>query len=147
MQKVVTFLWFEQKAEEAARYYVSVFGAGCEVSSSSPMSTEFSLFGQRFVALNGNREQAFNPSVSLYVDCRDQAEVDRYWDRLIRDGGKESQCGWLADKYGVSWQIIPAALPRLIGDKDRARAQRAIDAMLKMRKIDVAALERAADGT
>ncbi|MBL8913267.1 MAG: VOC family protein [Archangium sp.] len=138
-QKITTFLWFEgSKAEEAAKFYASVFPSAT-VLDVNPMTTTFELFGQRFIALNGKRgEQPFTDAVSLFVDCEDQAEVDRYWDALTKDGGKESQCGWLKDKFGVSWQIIPRALGRLISNP------KALQAMLKMKKIDVATLERAA---
>lgn len=138
-QKITTFLWFEgNKAEEAAKFYASVFPSA-KVLNANPMSATFELFGQRFMALNGkNGDQPFTDAVSLFVDCEDQAEVDRYWDALTKNGGKESQCGWLKDKYGVSWQIIPRALMQLISNP------KAMQAMLKMKKIDVATLERAA---
>lgn len=110
------------------------------------MVAEFELFGLPFTALNGSEGRPFTEAVSFYVDCEDQAEVDHYWNALTADGGEESMCGWLRDKYGVSWQIIPAALPRLMGDKDPAKAQRVVQAMLQMKKIVVADLEKAHAG-
>jgi predicted 3-demethylubiquinone-9 3-methyltransferase (glyoxalase superfamily) len=136
-QKITTFLWFEgNKAEEAAKFYVSVF-PGAKILFSNPMTTSFELFGQTFNALNGAKDQPFTDAISLYVECEDQAEVDRYWDALTKNGGKESQCGWLKDKFGVSWQIIPRGLMKLISNP------KGLEAMLKMQKLDIAALERA----
>lgn len=157
MSKIHPFLWFDTEAEEAMNFYCSVFkdakkgnvtrypdavpGLGGKV-----MVAEFELFGLPFTALNGSERRQFTEAVSFYVDCEDQAEVDRYWNALTADGGEESMCGWLKDKYGVSWQIIPKALPRLMGDKDREKANRVVEAMLKMRKIVVADLEKAHAG-
>ena len=109
------------------------------------MGGSFAIDGQEFMVLNGGPHYSFTPAISLFVKCKDQAEVDYYWSRLV-EGGAESQCGWLKDKFGLSWQIIPDALPELLGDKDPQRANRALQAMLKMKKIDVAELQRAADG-
>jgi predicted 3-demethylubiquinone-9 3-methyltransferase (glyoxalase superfamily) len=109
------------------------------------LTVEFELDGQCFTALNGGAQFTFNEAVSLQVDCEDQAEVDRLWEALTADGGAESQCGWLKDKYGLSWQIIPSALPRLIGGPDPQKAQRAMEAMLQMKKIDIDELQRAYD--
>ena len=157
MQKIVTFLWFDDQAEEAMNFYVSIFrnskigqvsryGEGSRGEPGKVMTASFELDGQPFTALNGGPHFKFNEAVSFYVDCDDQAEVDRLWDALISGGGSPSQCGWLKDRYGVSWQIVPAALSRLLSDPDKGRAERAMAAMLKMTRIDVAALEAAAAG-
>jgi predicted 3-demethylubiquinone-9 3-methyltransferase (glyoxalase superfamily) len=135
-QKITTFLWYDGKAEAAARFYVSLF-KNSKIISTNPMVVRFSLAGQEFLALNGGPQHKFNEAVSLVVDCADQAEVDYFWNKLTADGGQESMCGWLKDKYGLSWQIIPTALPKLIANP------RAMQAMLTMRKIDIATLERA----
>jgi predicted 3-demethylubiquinone-9 3-methyltransferase (glyoxalase superfamily) len=151
MQKITTCLWFEDQAEEAARAYVSLF-EGSEVTLVTPgpngetQWVGFTLAGQRFMALNGGPANAFTEALSLFVRCRDQDEVDRLWAALTADGGQESRCGWLKDRFGVSWQIVPDRLGDLLGDPDPERSQRAMQAMLQMRKIDIAALERAADG-
>jgi predicted 3-demethylubiquinone-9 3-methyltransferase (glyoxalase superfamily) len=157
MQKITPCLWFDTEAEEAAELYVSLFGdakildvthygeAGPRPAG-SVMTVSFVLEGQEYMALNGGPEFPFTEAVSFSVSCEDQAEVDRLWARLLEGGGVESQCGWLKDRFGLSWQIIPTALPRLMSDPDPARAQRAMAAMLQMVKIDVAALEKAADG-
>lgn len=155
VQKIKTFLWFDTQAEEAAQFYTSLFADSkiLEVSrypESSPgpaggvMTVTFQLAGTQFVALNGGPHFKFTEAISLQVDCETQQEVDTLWAELTADGGAESQCGWLKDKYGLSWQIIPKALLRLLQDPDPARARRATQAMLQMKKIDVAALERAA---
>src|SRR5690349_17267200 len=136
-QKVTTFLWYDNKAEEAARFYVSLF-KNSNVTSVNAMTVSFTLAGQDFIALNGGPMFKFNESMSLFVDCKDQAEIDYLWSKLTADGGQESQCGWLKDKYGLSWQIIPTFLPELITTNPRA-----MQAMLKMKKIDIATLERA----
>jgi predicted 3-demethylubiquinone-9 3-methyltransferase (glyoxalase superfamily) len=145
MPKITPFLWFDDQAEEAARFYTSVLPDG-KMLDVGAMTVSFEIGGQRFTALNGGQQGwAFNESVSFVVDCATQEEVDRLWAALT-DGGEESQCGWLKDRYGLSWQIVPKVLPRLLGDPDPERAQRAMAAMLKMRKLDIAELERAADG-
>ncbi len=151
MQKIKTFLWFNDDLEEAMTFYVSIFknskiGDLMRGPDGKVMGGSFQLEGQEFMALNGGPRFKFNEAISLFVDCKDQKEVDELWSKLTTDGGEESQCGWLKDKFGLSWQIIPSALPELLGDKDPARAKRAMEAMLTMSKIDVAALERAADG-
>ena len=147
MQKITTFLWFDYgKAEEAARFYVSVFKKGSKVNSAGAMGATFTLCGQRFISLNGGPKVKFNPAVSLYVDCKDQREVDTLWEKLLAGGGRPTRCGWLEDKYGLSWQIIPKALPALMGSKDPAKAKRVFDAMMQMVKIDVAGLKAAAKG-
>lgn len=142
---ITPFLWFDNQAQEAAAFYVSVFGDS-RIVSTHPMVTVFELSGREFMALNGGPQFEFTEAVSLYVHCDDQAEVDRLWDALTAEGGSESQCGWLKDRYGLSWQIIPRALPRLMSDPDRAKADRVMQAMLKMRRIIIADLEAAAAG-
>jgi predicted 3-demethylubiquinone-9 3-methyltransferase (glyoxalase superfamily) len=155
MQKIKTFLWFDDKAEEAAKFYVSIFknskiGEVSRYQEGSPgpvekvMTVNFELDGQEFIALNGGPEFRFTEAISLFVDCATQAEVDELWDKLS-EGGEKGQCGWLKDKYGLSWQIVPTALGRLLGAKDPEKAKRVMQAMLQMTKIDVAALERARD--
>ena len=154
MKKITPWLWFETEAEEAATFYTSVFknsrilsvdrfGEGGYVEAGSVMTVAFELDGQEFVGLNGRPAFTFNESVSFMVSCDSQDEVDEYWDRLT-EGGEESQCGWLKDKYGVSWQIIPTELLTLLKDPDPERAQRAMQAMLQMRKIDLEVLRKAA---
>jgi predicted 3-demethylubiquinone-9 3-methyltransferase (glyoxalase superfamily) len=150
MQKIVTFLWFDDQAEEAMNYYTSIFPDSKVLNvhrhDGKVLTGSFQLAGQEFMALNGGPQFKFSEAISLFVKCKDQAEVDRLWKTLTSDGGEESQCGWLKDKYGLSWQIIPDALGQLLGDPDPERAGRAMQAMLGMRKIDVAGLQRAADG-
>lgn len=134
-------LWFSTQADEAARYYTSIF-PNSRILSSSPVVTMFDLNGSRFTALNGNREHAFNPSVSFVISCADQAEIDFYWERLGAGGDPTAQqCGWLKDRFGVSWQVIPANLGELLGRGGKA----AMDAMLSMRKLDIAVLRAAGD--
>ena len=142
MQKVTPFLWFDGQAKEAASFYTEVFRSPPPREAGAGVS--FEVGGMTLNAFDGGPEFEFNEAISLYVDCADQQEVDYYWGRLV-EGGQPSQCGWLKDRFGVSWQIIPRALPRLLGDPDKARADRAMQAMLKMQKIDVAALEAAVD--
>ncbi|WP_172383179.1 VOC family protein [Streptomyces sp. MNP-20] len=156
MPKITPNLWFDTKALEAAEFYVSVFpnskvnnvsyyGEAGPRPAGTVLTVDFELDGQAFTALNGGPEFTFDEAVSFVINCADQDEVDHYWSRLTADGGAESQCGWLKDKYGLSWQVIPAALEELMTDPDAGRAQRAMEAMLKMQKIDVAALRAAAD--
>jgi predicted 3-demethylubiquinone-9 3-methyltransferase (glyoxalase superfamily) len=157
MTKITPFLWFDNQAEEAATLYTSVFpdskitevqryGAGGPAPEGAVMLVQFQLDGNDFTALNGGPEHyTFNESVSFVVDCKDQADVDHYWDALTADGGEPGPCGWLKDKYGLSWQIVPAALTELLSDPDPGRSSRAMQAMLKMTKIDVAELHAAAD--
>ncbi len=156
MQKITTYLWFDHQAEEAAQFYTSLFpdsgilevqryGDGGPGPKGQAMIVKFQLAGQEFLALNGGPRVRFTEAISLLVSCRDQQEVDALWEKLTA-GGAPSQCGWLKDRYGLSWQIIPAALPALLGDADPARAQRAMQAMLGMQKIDIARLEQAAAG-
>jgi len=154
-QKITTFLWYNDQAEEAATFYTSLFensrilnvqrhGEGGQGPEGSAFVVSFELAGQQFTALNGGPLFTFTEAISLVVDCVDQEEVDRLWEALTADGGEESQCGWLKDKYGLSWQIIPRALPELLGDPDPAVSQAALKAMFGMQKIDVAALKAAA---
>src|SRR5262245_39525441 len=156
MPKITPFLWFDGQAEEAAQLYTSIFDNSKILSVSrysevgpgeagSVMTVEFELEGQRFTALNGGPNYTFTEAVSFVVSCETQEEVDEFWSKLS-DGGEEGPCGWLKDRYGLSWQIVPTALMRLIGDPDREKANRVIAAMLQMRKIEIAELERAAAG-
>lgn len=151
MQKIVTYLWFNHQAEEAARFYTSLF-KNARITEVMPgpegkaMGVTFELEGQEFIALNGGPEFNFTEAISLFVKCESQDEVDHFWNALIADGGAESRCGWLKDKYGLSWQIIPNKLGELMGHPDRERAGRAIQAMLQMNKIVIADLQKAFDG-
>ena len=149
-------LWFDTQGEDAARFYCSVFpnsrilnvthyGPDTPRPEGTVMTVDFELDGQKFVALNGGPEFTFSEAISLQITCDDQDEVDYYWEKLS-DGGEEGPCGWLKDKFGLSWQVVPEGMDELFADPDPARASRAMQAMLKMRKIDVATLQRAADG-
>jgi predicted 3-demethylubiquinone-9 3-methyltransferase (glyoxalase superfamily) len=153
-QKITPFLWFNDQAEEAMNFYVSIFknskvGSVSRYGDAGPgpkgkvMSATFTLEGQEFMALNGGPMYTFTPAISLFVDCETQAEVDDLWEKLTADGGKPGRCGWLEDKFGLSWQIIPSILGKLLGGPDRARAQRVMQAMLKMDKLDIAKLQNA----
>jgi predicted 3-demethylubiquinone-9 3-methyltransferase (glyoxalase superfamily) len=155
-QKITPNLWFDTEAEEAAAFYISVFKNSRIVNvthyteagprpAGTVMTVEFELDGQRFVGINGGPQFKFDEAVSFEIICEDQDELDFYWDRLV-DGGEESQCGWLKDRYGLSWQVVPTGMEELFADPDQERARRAMQAMLGMRKLDVAALRRAADG-
>jgi len=150
MQKIAPFLWFDGNAEEAMKFYVSIF-KNSKVVSTMPgpdgkvMGGTFELEGQRFMALNGGPQFKFTEAVSFTVYCDTQKEVDSYWTKLTAGGGAESQCGWLKDQFGVSWQIIPTVLGRLFGDKNRKKANAAVQAMLKMKKIDIKGLQQAYD--
>lgn len=148
MQKIVPFLWFNGNAEAAADFYVSIFKNSKIVSVSGPkgkaMSVTFQLEGQPFYALNGGPQFSFTPAISLFVNCETQAEVDDLWKKLGA-GGSDEQCGWLKDKFGLSWQIIPTTLGKLITDKDPKKANAAMQAMLKMKKIDIKGLQQAYD--
>ncbi len=135
-QKITPYLWFEQNGQEAAEYYVSIF-PNARMINSSPLVNNFEIEGQQFAILTGGPHHKFNDAVSFMVHCEDQTEVDYFWNKLIGDGGKESQCGWLKDKYGLSWQIIPADLRKCLGHPDPEKAQKAMQAMLKMKKIIV----------
>jgi predicted 3-demethylubiquinone-9 3-methyltransferase (glyoxalase superfamily) len=160
MNKIVPYLWFDSQAEEAARFYASLFRdssvgaimryseAGARASgrpAGSVMTVEFRLEDQEFVALNGGPNFTFSPAISLFVKCRTQKEVDRLYDGLVA-GGEAQPCGWLKDRYGVSWQIVPVALGRMLKDKDPRRVERVMRALLEMKKIDIAALTQAYDG-
>ena len=143
MQKIVPFLWFDGKAEEAAKFYVSIFN-NSKILSATPMSVTFQLEGQPFYALNGGPQYKFTPAISLFVNCETQQEVDELWGKLSASKADE-QCGWLKDKYGLSWQIIPTVLGKLMGDKNTKKANAAVQAMLKMKKIDIKGLQQAFD--
>jgi len=158
MSKITPCLWFDGEAEEAANFYVSLLpDSKIEVvqrnSVDSPggkagtvLVVEFTLAGQRFMALNGGMRFEYTHAVSFKIDCADQAEVDRLWDALLAGGGQASRCGWLKDRYGLSWQIVPTALPKYLGGADPAGAQRALQAMLGMVKLDIAGLKKAYEG-
>lgn len=143
--EVVPFLWFEKDAQAAAKFYCSLF-PNSAIDASSPQSVTFRLNGRTFMALNGGPHYELSPAFSMFVSCADQAEVDRYWDALLADGGKPTQCGWLVDRFGLSWQIIPKRLMELLGHSDPTTRKKATEAMLKMQKIEVAELERAIGG-
>lgn len=145
MSKIKPCLWVKVSPGDVVDYYKSIF-PNVDVSGVGPMTAQLVIEGQPFMILSSNHENNFNDSISFVIDCRDQAEVDHYWSRLTADGGAESMCAWCKDKYGVSWQVVPAALPRFLGDPDRAKADRAIQAMLKMKKIVIADLEKAFNG-
>lgn len=141
------FLWFDQHAEEAARFYVSIF-EDSHVDHVSDVTVSFTLRGREFIALNGGPQPwHFDESISFLVDCETQEEVDRFWDLLIAGGGRPSRCGWLKDKYGLSWQIVPNALMELMSDQDEAKSKRVFDAMMTMSKIEIAELRRAYEGS
>ncbi|MBA2325981.1 MAG: VOC family protein [Actinobacteria bacterium] len=155
MPRITPNLWFDTAGLDAAEFYCSVFpnskitnvshyGEAGPREAGMVLTVDFELDGQPFTAINGGPEFTFDEAVSLLIDCADQKEVDYYWDKLT-EGGEESQCGWLKDKYGMSWQVVPAALGELMTDPDEGRAQRAMKAMLGMKKLDVAALQAAAD--
>ncbi len=150
MLSITPFLWFDTQAEEAMQFYTSIFPCSKVVSvhraGDVVMSVTFELEGQRFMGLNAGPHFAFNEAVSFFVSCDTQQQVDELWDKLLANGGKPTQCGWLKDRFGLSWQIIPTVLPRLLGDPDREKAGRAVQAMMQMVKIDGAALQRAFDG-
>jgi len=153
--KIFPFLWYAKEAEEAAKFYASVFpdsrvdrvtAMQSESPSGPPGSVkvvDFTLFGQRFQAMTAGPHHDFNDAISLVVLCEDQQELDRYWNALLQGGGKPQACGWLIDRFGVRWQIVPEILEEMMADKDRARSRRASDAMLKMIKLDIATLEKA----
>ena len=156
MQKIVPNLWFDTEAEDAARFYTTVFANSrilnvTHYTDAGPrpagmvLTVDFELDGQRFVGINGGPELTFDEAVSFQISCDTQEEVDYFWDTLS-DGGEESQCGWLKDRYGLSWQVVPTGMDELLTDPDPERARRATQAMLAMRKLDIGALRRAADG-
>ena len=149
MPTIVPSLWFDTEGLEAAEYYVSLFPnsriTNVMGEPSAPVTVDFELDGQRFTAINGGPQFQFDEAVSFAIPCADQAEVDRYWDALT-DGGEEGRCGWLKDRFGLSWQVFPTALSELLGDPDPERAQRATQAMLEMAKIELDVIRAAADG-
>ncbi len=153
MQKITPFLWFDGKAEEATNFYVSIFknskvegiaryGEAGPGPKGSVMTVTFVLDGQRFIALNGGPQYKFTPAVSFFVNCETQAEVDELWEKLS-EGGEKIECGWLTDRYGLSWQIVPSMLLEMLQDKDSERSQRVMKAMLQMKKLDIKALKQA----
>jgi predicted 3-demethylubiquinone-9 3-methyltransferase (glyoxalase superfamily) len=157
MSKIHPFLWFDTQAEEAAKLYCSIFPnskitAVARNTAAAPgptggvLTVEFELDGTKVIALNGGPHFKFTEAFSFTIDCENQAEVDRYWDALLDGGGEPSQCGWLKDRFGLSWQVVPKVLPELLTDPDRAKANRVMAAMMQMRKLDIAALEAAAAG-
>ena len=157
MPRIVPSLWFDTQAEEAANFYISVFKNSRIVSTAnyteagpgpvgSVMTVEFELDGQRFVGINGGPEFTFDEAVSFQVTCDSQDEIDYYWERLTADGGSEGPCGWCKDKFGLSWQVVPSGIEEFFGHPDTGRAARAAQAVYGMKKIDVAAVRRAADG-
>ena len=161
MQKIAPFLWFDDQAEEAANFYTSIFknskvgkvthyGEAAEKAAGRPagsvMTVEFELEGQKFTALNGGPVFKFNESISFVVNCDTQEEVDYFWGKLTADGGKEVECGWLRDKYGLSWQIVPMVLIEMLQDNDAVKAERVMKAMLQMQKIDIKKLKEAYAG-
>lgn len=157
MPRITPNLWFDTEAKEAAEYYVSLFpnsritnvsyyGEAGPGPAGTVLTVDFELDGQRFTAINGGPHFTFDEAVSFLIDCADQDEIDFYWDRLT-EGGEESQCGWLKDRFGLSWQVVPRGMEEVFSDPDPKRAQRAMQAMMGMRKLDIDALRRAADGT
>ncbi|HEX6810740.1 MAG TPA: VOC family protein [Planctomycetota bacterium] len=156
-QKITTFLWFDNNAEEAIRFYMSIFedskilsearwGEGGPVPKGTLMTARFQLAGQEFMALNGGPLYRFTEAISLYVDCATQPEVDELWAKLTAGGGEPGRCGWLKDKFGLSWQVIPSVLGPLMSDKDPAKSKRVAEAMLQMNKLDIKRLQQAYDG-
>lgn len=156
MQKITPFLWFDGKAEEAAKFYTSIFknsklgqirryGDAGPGPKGSVLTASFAIEGQEFVALNGGPQFTFSPAISFFVNCETQEEVDEFWAKLS-EGGKKNRCGWLQDKFGVSWQIVPAALGKLLGDPDPEKSSRVMRAMLQMEKLDIRALQEAYEG-
>jgi predicted 3-demethylubiquinone-9 3-methyltransferase (glyoxalase superfamily) len=158
MPDIATCLWFDKQAEEAARYYVSVFknakmgnishypDTGQEThgqQAGSVLVAEFSVDGRNFVCLNGGPQFKFTEAVSLMIPCKDQKEIDYYWDKFVADGGQEGPCGWLKDKYGLSWQVYPEVMLKLLTDPDKKKVKRVMDAFMQMKKFDVAEIERA----
>ena len=137
-KQIYPCLWFDGKAQEAAQFYCSVF-KDSKITAENPMVTTFDLNGKKFMALNAGPEFKFNEAISFVVDCETQEEIDYYWNKLTADGGSESMCGWLKDKYGVSWQVVPTVLPKLLSNPDKA--QKVMQAFMKMKKFNIATLE------
>jgi predicted 3-demethylubiquinone-9 3-methyltransferase (glyoxalase superfamily) len=157
MQRIVPCLWFDGNGEEALKFYSAIFpnsrvtdtllwGDVNPAKKGSLLTATFELDGQAFMVLNGGPEYKFTPAISMYVRCETQAEVDHYWDKLLEGGGQPVQCGWLTDRFGVSWQVAPDEIIRMFQDKDRAKAKRAMEAMMKMVKLDIATVKKAFDG-
>jgi predicted 3-demethylubiquinone-9 3-methyltransferase (glyoxalase superfamily) len=157
IQKITPFLWFDHQAEEAAEFYTSIFngssvdgisryGEAGPGPNGSVMTVQFTIEGQQFVALNGGPHFKFTEAISLVVNCETQQEIDELWDKLLQGGGQEVQCGWLKDKYGLCWQIVPIAFMEMVQDKDHEKSQRAMKAMFQMKKLDLAELQRAYEG-
>lgn len=157
MQKITPFLWFDNNAEEAMNFYTSLFdnsevknimrnGAGGPGPEGSILTASFTLHGQEFVVLNGGPQFRFNESVSFVINCESQEEVDKYWDALTADGGQESRCGWLKDKFGLSWQVVPTGMFRLLQSPEREKSARAMQAMMQMSKLDINVMQKAFDG-
>jgi predicted 3-demethylubiquinone-9 3-methyltransferase (glyoxalase superfamily) len=156
-QKITPSLWFDMNAEEAANFYVDLFDDGrildvTRYPEGTPgpagevMTVEWELNGQKFVGINGGPQFQFSEAVSFMISCKDQDEVDYYWDRLTADGGKEGQCGWLTDRFGLAWQVVPEGMDEVFNDPDPAKAERSMAAMMKMKKLDIAELRAAAEG-
>jgi predicted 3-demethylubiquinone-9 3-methyltransferase (glyoxalase superfamily) len=143
--KITPFLWFDNNAEEAIKFYASIF-KNSKIIQLNPMVSTFELEGQRMMALNGGPNFKFSEAISLYVACETQEEVDYYWNALLHEGGRESQCGWLKDKYGLSWQIVPNILAELLSGPDPGKSEKVMQAMLKMVKLDIKGLKKAYDG-
>ncbi|HKQ56694.1 MAG TPA: VOC family protein [Candidatus Eisenbacteria bacterium] len=154
MQKITPFLWFNDDAEEAAKFYVSIFpkskilrttryGDAGPGPKGSVMTVEFELDGERFVALNGGPQFKFTEAISFIVHCKDQDELDEMWDKLLMGGGRPDKCGWLKDRFGLSWQVVPTVLPELLQDQDPVKSKRVMEAVLKMTKLDIEELEEA----
>ena len=156
MQRITTFLWYDQEAEAAAKFYCSIFkkskilgitrNLGAPGVTADVLTVQFRLGDQEFTALNGGPQFKFTEAISLMINCKDQKEVDYYWEKLLAGGGQESACGWLKDRYGLSWQVTPAILLEMISDRNRKKAQRAFEAMMQMVKIDIGKLKEAYDG-
>ncbi|HEU4801885.1 MAG TPA: VOC family protein [Solirubrobacterales bacterium] len=156
-QKITPSLWFDMNAEEAANFYVDLFDdarildvtrypEGTPGPAGEVMTVEWELNGQKFVGINGGPQFQFSEAVSFMISCKDQDEVDYYWDRLTADGGKEGQCGWLTDRFGLAWQVVPEGMDEVFNDPDPAKAERSMAAMMKMKKLDIAELRAAAEG-
>lgn len=157
MNRITPCLWFDNNAEEAVDFYLRVFkdgeitakshyGEGAPMPAGTVLTIAFTLFGQSYAALNGGPMFKFNEAVSLMVECKDQEEIDYYWNALLEGGGREQQCGWLKDRFGLSWQVVPVQVQHLMSDPDQARVQRVMDALMRMVKLDIAELEKAAAG-
>ncbi len=156
-QKIIPSLWFDTEAEDAANYYLSVFPDGkihsithyndaVPSKAGTVVTVEWEVLGMRFVGINGGPQFKFDEAISFQIMCEDQDEVDYYWEKLTADGGEEGPCGWVKDRFGLSWQVVPKGMDQLFSDPDADRARRAMEAMLKMRKLDIAAIKAAADG-